>query len=97
MCLHVFVCLRARGKERDRVQDRGGERGRGRGIDIVGERGRGGYVEQYPTSSGSIRQPCSAITQYENGAMRSRAKERKQRETRAREGVKKKSLRDLLG
>lgn len=80
------------------MQDREGERGRGRGIDIVGEKGRGGYVKQYPTSSGSIRQPCSAITQYENGAMRSRARERKQSETRTRRGgVKKKSLRDLLG
>lgn len=55
-------------------------------------------MEQHPTSSGSIRQPCSAITQCGNGAMRSRAGERKQRETRAgRGGVKKKSLRDLLG
>lgn len=48
----------------------------------MGEGGRGGYVEQHPTSSGSIRQPCSAITQHGNGAMR--ARERKQRKTRAR-------------
>lgn len=50
-------------------------------------------MEQHPTSSGSIRQPRSAITQYGIGAMRSRARERKQEG----EGVKKKSLRDLLG
>lgn len=54
-------------------------------------------MEQHPTSSGSIQQPCSAITQYVNGAMRSRARERKQRDTRVRRGEKKKSLRDLLG
>lgn len=78
------------------MQAREGERGRGRGSDIVGE--RGGYVEQHPTSSGSIRQPCSAITQYGYGAMRLRERKlREARETRGGGGVTKKSLRDLLG
>lgn len=41
-------------------------------------------MEQHPTSSGSIRQPCSAITQYGYGAMRLR--ERKLREARETRG-----------
>ena len=63
----------------------------------MGERGRGGYVEQHPTSSGSIRQPCSAITQHGNGAMRTREREQKETRERRRGGVKKKSSRDLFG
>lgn len=66
-----------------------------------------------PTSSGSIRQPCSAITQCGgNGAMRSRAADGEQSEKRERgggglvveeggggreESQKRGSLRDLLG
>lgn len=64
----------------------------------MGERGRGGYVEQYLTSSGSIRQqPCSAITRCEDGAMRSGARsQRQQAESDARGGVQQGRRRDPL-
>lgn len=52
---------------------------RGRGPDIVTEKGGGCYVEQHPTSSGSVRQPCSAITQCGKWAVRSRAGDSKQK------------------
>lgn len=55
-------------------------------------------MEQHPTSSGSIRQTCSAISEHGNGAMRLKG-DREQREKRARRRgeVEKKRLRDLLG
>lgn len=71
----VFVCEGKRGKERDSV---GGGSVRQREGTVDSGRVRERWLRgAAPHFISSIRQPCSAITQYRNGAMRLRARERK--------------------